>query len=368
MKHTKAAVVGSIAALGLSIALTSAAVRSAEPGTAFALETTVMIDDGNDTCATSNHVVVDANETFRVCYTLTNTGSEALSMHGAWDSRFGWVLGPGDATVVEPGDSLSVTATGSNMVSMFHEVTWSATGVESGDEVERTDWVYVTIDGFAIQLDMTMMVDDGQETCGTETSLAVAAGTPVRFCYTMTNTTEEALDQHFLLDEHLGILLTFEGPSLDPGESLVHTEVAVADAGGTRTSYWEAYGEQGDNYHAIDSVSIDIIDPNDATTTAPPDPCVTTTAPDVPTTTTPTPTTTLPDTTTTSTTTSTTSTTSTTTTSTTTTSTTSPVLVLLTTTTTPLEPEGFAAAGGAHRGLVEPCPGTTPGGELPPTR
>jgi hypothetical protein len=171
-------------------------------GPAFALETTVMVDDGSDTCATENHIVIDAGATFRICYTMTNTGSEALTAHDVMDSRFGAVAGPGDATVVAPGESWSVTATGANMVSMFHEVTWTATGADSATEVEMSDFVYITIDDGSAQLDMTVMVDDGAGTCGTETELTIPAGTQVRLCYTMTNTFTEALGPHLLIDEH----------------------------------------------------------------------------------------------------------------------------------------------------------------------
>ncbi len=105
-----------IAALTSAPTLLIAAPQSARAvaGPAFTFETTVMVDDGSDTCATENHIVVDAGTTFRICYTMTNIGSEALTGHDVMDSRFGAVAGPGDATVVGPGESWSVTATGAN--------------------------------------------------------------------------------------------------------------------------------------------------------------------------------------------------------------------------------------------------------------
>ena len=355
-----------IAALTSAPTLLIAAPQSARAvaGPAFTFETTVMVDDGSDTCATENHIVVDAGTTFRICYTMTNIGSEALTGHDVMDSRFGAVAGPGDATVVEPGDSWSVTATGANMVSMFHKVTWNAMGVDSGTEVELTDWVYITIADGTAQLDMTVMVDDGTDTCGTETELTISAGTQVRLCYTMTNTFTEALGPHFLHDEHLSSLLMYEGPTIDVGDSLVHTEVAVIQESAIWIASWEAIGVDTDaNTLAIDTVRFEIGDaaPTTTTTTMP---CVTTTLP--PTTNPPTtnpPTTSTTTTTTTSTTTTTTSTTTTTPSFTTTTSTTSPVIVLLTTSTTLGEPAGFA-----RRAPAAPtCPETPPGGTLPPT-
>ena len=352
------------AALAAAPVLLVAAPRPAHgvAGPVFTIETTVMLDDGSDTCASENHIVVDAGATFRICYTITNTGDEALTAHDVADSRFGAVAGPGDATVVEPGESWSITATGANMVSMFHEVTWAATGVDSGIEVELTDWVYITIEDGSAQLDMTVMIDDGTDTCGTESELTIPAGTQVRLCYTMTNTFTEALGPHLLIDEHLGSLLIYDGPTIEIGESLVHTDVTVIQEPATWISSWESIGVDTDaNTLAIDSVRFEIGDPSTTTTT---EPCLSATPP--PTTS---PTTSPPTIPTTTTTTSTTTTTTTSTTTTTTqppdtTTTTSPVIVVLTTTTTLGEPAGFARRPEA----TAPCPETPPGGgTLPPT-
>ncbi len=342
-------------------------VSAAEPGPAFRLESTVMLDDGSDTCATDIRVFHDAGDSLLFCYTLTNTGTEGLTLHDVSESHSGQIAGPGDPTVVAPGESMSVTTTFVMLVTGFHKVAWSATGVDSGIEVTQYDTVYHTIEGTDVQLDMTVMVDDGDDTCGTETSLAVPSGTQVRLCYTMTNTFDEPLDTHFLLDEHLGTLLGFVGPEIDSGESLVHTEVASMEAAGLWTSTWEAHGVDTDVVvGGVDSVMIEFADP-DVTV-----PCVTSTAAEVPTT--PPPTTSSPTTSTQpqTTTTSTTSTSTTTTTMPTFTTTTSPVLVSPTTSTTLGEPAGFAAAGhgGRHRLSIRqeaaPCPETPPGGEQRP--
>ena len=325
-------------------------------GPAFALETTVMVDDGSDTCATENHIVIDAGATFRICYTMTNTGSEALTTHDVMDSRFGAVAGPGDGTVVEPGESWSVTATGANMVSMFHEVTWTANGADSGTEVEMTDYVYITIEDGSAQLDMTVMVDDGAGTCGTETELTIPAGTQVRLCYTMTNTFTEALGPHLLIDEHLGSLLIYEGPTIEVGESLVHTEVAVILVPAIWISSWEAIGVDSDaNTLAVDSVRFEIGEPGPTTTTTS-GTCVSATSSPVTDPPTSQPPSTMP------------TTTSTTTTTTTqppdtTTTTPGPGLVVLTTTTTLGEPAGFASR---RRAAAVSCPETPPGGATLP--
>jgi hypothetical protein len=341
------------------------AFAAAAPVPAFRLESTVMLDDGSDTCATDVHVFHDPGDSLLFCYTLTNTGNEGLTMHDVWESHSGQIAGPGDPTVVAPGESMSVTTTFVMLVTGFHKVTWSATGVDSGTEVTQYDYAYHTVAGTDVQLDMTVMVDDGNDTCGTETALAVPSGTQVRLCYTMTNTFDEPLDTHFLLDEHVGVLLGFVGPEIDTGESLVHTEVTSVEASGIWTSTWEAHGVDTDVVvGGVDGVMIELVDP-DAT-----DPCVTSTAPEVATTM-PSTTSTQPPTTTTQPPTTTTTTSTTTTTTPTFTTTTSPVLVLPTTSTTLGEPAGFAS-GGQHRQHRESmrqaaatCPETPPGGKQP---
>ena len=334
-------------------------------------------------CGTENHVVVAPDEDVFFCAIITNTGSEALTSHVRTDSTSPGSTGTNE--VVEPGASMMMTWVQSSPVSEFHEVTWVAAGVDSGTEVVRVDYAFVTIDGTQSQLDMTVMVDDGQETCGTESEIAVPAGTQVRVCYTMTNPFAFALVHHVLIDEHVGAFLIGFGPELGPGESFVRTDVSVIDETTTWVGYWRAQNEPDDEevkvlYQDVDSVTIEVLEPDmPATTTTTTVPCVavtvqdgTTTVPVVTQPPTTTPVTTEPPTTTTMST-STSTTTTTTPSFTTTTSTTSPVLVSPTTPTTLGEPAGFAAAGhaGEHRVRLRhvaaaPCPDTPPGGEQRP--
>ena len=368
MNRITALMVGTALVSSLPIA-TSQSVHAGGAVTAFTVATTVMIDDGTDTCSTSTHAVsLTGSATVRYCVTLTNTGSEALSLHDVQGDSIGQLVGPADAAVVEPGSSWSVTQTALETEPHFEQVEWAATGVDSGLEVieQASASVYIQLQGaFEVQLDMTAMVDDGTDTCGTETDLVVPAGTPVRFCYTMTNTRAVAVAVTFLFDEHVGLVpgAADSGgvplPELEPGESRVVTNVAVVDESGTWTGHWAGIEDVSESIvQGTDGVAIEVVE-SPTTTTAP---CVATTLPpptDAPTTQLPTTTTTttsLPPTTTTTTTlpfgdpT--------------TTTTTSPVFVALTTTTTLGEPAGFARRAPA----AVPCPETPPGdGTLPAT-
>lgn len=344
---------------------------------AFSVEMTVMVDDGTDTCGTDTAAIVDKGTVLRFCYTLTNTGDEALNLHDVRDTHIGQVAGPGFGHLVQPGDGVAVTATGSFNVSALHGMTWDATGMESGTVVHGYDGLFVTILGPAITLDMTVMVDDGHGTCGTESEISVPVGTQVRYCYTMTDTGDEPVNYHYLNDDRLGNLLSSFDREVEPGDTLVHTESAVIAATVTSTGQWDVTSQgTGADVSAVDSVTVAIDDDTEPTTTTTTttavsgsEPCVATTpalATSPPTTNAPT--TNPASTTSTSTSASTTTTTSTSTTTTTTpsftTTTTGLGIVLPTTPTTLGEPAGFARR--APAGAT--CPETPPGGgSLPAT-
>jgi LPXTG-motif cell wall-anchored protein len=343
---------------------------------AMSVDMTVMVDDGSDTCGTDTAAIVEKGTELRFCYTLTNTGDEALNLHDVRDSHIGQIAGPGFDHLVQPGDGVALTATGAFGKSALHDVTWEATGVESDTVVYEYDGVFVTVLGPEITLAMTVMIDDGHDTCGTETGISVAAGTQVRYCYTMTDSGDEDVNYHYLDDDQLGSLLDGLDREVEPGATLVHTEVAVITEAVTNTAQWTALSQgTGTDVWAVDSVTVEIGDDAEATTTTTstvpiPEPCV----PATPAPVTPPPTTSPPVTSTSTTTSATTTSTTTSTTATTTTTTTTPSvtttttglgIVLPTTTTTLGEPAGFArrARSGAPCPDV-PAPG---GGTLPAT-
>ena len=154
--------------------------------------------------------------------------------------------------------------------SAVHDVVWEATGAESDTVVDDWDYVFVTVLGPEITLDMTVMVDDGHETCGTESAIAVPAGTQVRYCYTMTDSGDEDVNYHFLDDDQLGSLINHLDREIAPGETLVHTEVAVITEAVTSTAEWAALSQgTGVDVSASDSVTVEIaageVDPTTTT-------------------------------------------------------------------------------------------------------
>ena len=115
---------------------------------------------------------------------------------------------------------------------------------------------------------MTVMIDDGHETCGTETEISVPAGTQVRYCYTMTDSGDEDVNYHHLDDDQLGSLLDGLDREVEPGGTLVHTEVAVITEAVTNTAQWTALSQgTGTDVWAADSVTVEIGEDAEATTT-----------------------------------------------------------------------------------------------------
>jgi hypothetical protein len=236
---------------------------------AMSVAMTVMVDDGTDTCGTDTAAVVEKGTALRFCYTMTNTGDEALNLHDVRDNYLGQIVGPGHDHLVQPGDGVVLTAAGNaGQKSALHDVVWEATGVESDTVVY--DWysVFVTVLGPEIMLDMTVMVDDGHGTCGTESELAVPAGTKVTYCYTMTDSGDEDVNYHFLDDDQLGSLINHLDREIAPGETLVHTEVALITEAVTSTAQWRALS-QGTGVDVLDSdsVVVEIVDEVEPTTT-----------------------------------------------------------------------------------------------------
>ena len=95
-----------------------------------------------------------------------------------------------------------------------------------------------------ISLEKTVMVDTGSDECGTETSLTVGAGTTVRYCYTLTNEGNTPVDDHTLVDDQVGTILTGFAFFLDSGErvsvtvtDIVYETVTNTAPGTRRRSY-----------------------------------------------------------------------------------------------------------------------------------
>jgi uncharacterized repeat protein (TIGR01451 family) len=89
----------------------------------------------------------------------------------------------------------------------------------------------------AIELDMTLSTDGS---CGTETSLVVDEGTPITYCYTVTNVAPVPLNLHNLDDSTLGTLLNNWPHPLAPNSSTSFTITVPAEQSAIHLATWTA--------------------------------------------------------------------------------------------------------------------------------
>jgi hypothetical protein len=90
-------------------------------------------------------------------------------------------------------------------------------------------------------LAVTLAEDNGDPAqCGTATSLDVARGHRVNYCYVVTNHSATTLNYHFLSDTVSGLLFEFRQHPLAPGESYQYNRVILADEDVQPTATWTA--------------------------------------------------------------------------------------------------------------------------------
>lgn len=235
----------------------------------ISLDKTVMIDTGSDVCGTDTALTVGVGTMVRYCYTVTNIGLTPLTEHTLIDDQLGNVL-TDFALVLDPGASTSVTGTAMITSTVTNTATWTAqnNSLEIYD-IEATDNLTVTATPSTITLDKTVMVDNGNDECGTADALAVEAGTTVRYCYTVTNTGLTPLTEHSLVDDRLGTLLSGFVLTLDPGASTSVTETAVVTDAVTNVATWTAENNSLEVYGitATDDLTVTITVPTTTTTT-----------------------------------------------------------------------------------------------------
>lgn len=104
--------------------------------------------------------------------------------------------------------------------------------------------------------------------CATTDTIAVAAGTDVTYCYTVTNTGNVALTQHDLTDDQLGAIITGLSYNLIPGASAFVTATTTVNTAVTNIGTWTAYNPgPTDVATASDSASVTITGGSSTVTT-----------------------------------------------------------------------------------------------------
>ena len=145
------------------------------------LELTVGEFDGLNSCTGTEESLTAAIGTpIEYCYRLHNASDHTLTMHDLDNDVFGPILS--DVAIdLEPGESIVSSHVEPLAGTHTSTATWTATVVPHDTESSASDSVTVTAlpidpdlgvaaESAALSVSMTVMVDDGTDTCGTDTA------------------------------------------------------------------------------------------------------------------------------------------------------------------------------------------------------
>ncbi len=126
------------------------------------------------------------------------------------------------------------------MLQLNNELTHS---LDNPGSIPLSDMLELSVEGLgemcpaAISMALTLSTDGS---CGTGTSVEVEEGTPVTYCYTVSNISPATLTNHDLEDNVLGTLLNNWSFTLTPGASTSYTVTVAAEQSAIHDSIWTA--------------------------------------------------------------------------------------------------------------------------------
>ena len=191
------------------------------------------------------------------CYTVRNTGNWALVAHNLIDDQLGTILTNFPYNLM-PGASAFLTMTIVVTDSVTNVATWSARG-GGGAVASDDDLAQVVVVPPSLELVKTVGLD--ASVCASTDQVEVAPGTPVTYCYEVTNTGIEALDQHTLVDDQLGTILMNFPYNLMPGASAFLTQTVVVSDSITNIATWSAETDDGIAVSDEDTAQVVVIPP-----------------------------------------------------------------------------------------------------------
>ena len=114
----------------------------------------------------------------------------------------------------------------------------------------------------AVGLTINKTVGTDANVCATTDSIQVDAGTRVTYCYLVTNTGDETLTTHTLVDDQLGTLLNNFPYNLAPSASVFLTTTLIIDSSVTNTATWTGWTARGVSTQHSDSATVTVIQPS----------------------------------------------------------------------------------------------------------
>ncbi len=229
---------------------------------AITLDKTVGTDP--NVCATTDEITLPyGGGDVTYCYEVENTGDLTLNLHDLVDSELGTLLDDFPYALA-PGASVFITETATIATTTVNTGTWTSFNAGPINQVSASDTATVTVDLPlpAITLDKTVGTDPN--VCATTDEITLPAGGEVTYCYEVTNTGNETLERHDLVDSELGMLLTNFSYTLVPGASAFITETTTLAATTVNTATWTAYNP-ADGYTSVwatDTATVTVQAPN----------------------------------------------------------------------------------------------------------
>jgi hypothetical protein len=219
------------------------------------LNKTVGLD--SSVCADTDEINVGAGTAVTYCFEITNSTLITLTLHDLVDSHLGTLL-DGAPFSLMPGASIFITQTAVITQTTTNTALWTAYNAGPTDVVTATDSATVNVIPPSIALSKTVGTDPSA--CADAGEIDVAEGTPVTYCFEVTNTGLTTLTLHDLVDSHLGTILDGFPFSLMPGASIFVTQTAVITQTTVNTATWTAYNDgPTDVADASDSATVNIL-------------------------------------------------------------------------------------------------------------
>ena len=114
----------------------------------------------------------------------------------------------------------------------------------------------------AVGLSVNKTVGTDANVCATTDSIEVEPGTRVAYCYMVTNTGDETLLFHDLVDDKLGTVLGNFSYALVPDASAFLTQTSIINGSVTNTATWTARTERGMETSSSDTATVTVIQPS----------------------------------------------------------------------------------------------------------
>jgi hypothetical protein len=123
-----------------------------------------------------------------------------------------------------------------------------------------TAWQINSPNAVGLTVDKTVGLD--ANVCAATDSIEVEPGTRVAYCYKVTNTGDDTLVFHDLMDDQLGTLLSNFPFILAPSASAFLTQTTIINDSVTNTATWTARTERGMETSDSDTATVTVVQPS----------------------------------------------------------------------------------------------------------